>query len=109
MRILFLLLFPLVCFGSPQGVPAQSTATCGVVSSIFIASNPNRGYLLFQNQGSDTTGHCYFKAGATVVGTGGLIVNSGQNYETVEAFTKQAWYCRCDSAAQTIEVLQTNY
>lgn len=75
----------------------------------MVAQNNNRGYLLFQNQGSDTTGHCHFKAGSAITGTEGLWVDRKAAYETIEAFTKQPWYCKCDSAAQTIEILQTNY
>lgn len=103
------LLFAINCYASPQGVPVQSTVSCGISSGVLVAANPNRGYLIMQNQGSDSTGHCHLKAGSAITGTEGLIVNSGQNYETVEAFTKQVWYCKCDSAAQTFEVLQTNY
>lgn len=94
---------------SPQGVPGEFTFTCGIIQTQMIAQNNNRGYLIFQNQGSDTTGHCHFKAGTAIVSAEGLWVNANQNYETVEAFTKQPWYCKCDSAGQIIEVLYTNY
>lgn len=109
MKLFFVLLLATNLFASPQGVPVQSTVTCGTANSIFITANPNRGYLLFQNQGSDATGHCHFKAGLPISGTEGLWVDQKQNYETVDAFTKQAWYCKCDSPGQTIEILQTNY
>lgn len=110
MKKLFLsLVVSMIAGASPQGVPVQSTFTCGLASLAMLAQNNNRGYLLFQNQGSDTTGHCHFKSGSAISGTEGLWVDSGQNYETVEAYTKQAWYCKCDSAAQTVEILQTNW
>lgn len=109
MKYLIAILFSFTVLGSPQGVPTQVTVTCGASSGVLVAANPNRGYLIFQNQGSDATGHCHFKAGSAITGTEGLWVDQKQNYETVEAFTKQAWYCKCDSASQTIEVLYTNY
>ncbi len=109
MKKLLLLLLPFLAIASPQGVPVQSTFVCGLTQLQMLAQNNNRGYLIFQNQGTDTSGHCHFKAGAAIVSPEGLWVNSGQNYETVEAFTKQPWYCQCDSAAQRIEILQTNY
>lgn len=107
--VLGLVLFSVVLWASPQGVPVQSTTTCGTTPALMLAANPNRGYLLFQNQGSDTSGHCRFKAGAIMVSGVGLWVDSGQNYETVEAYTKKAWYCQCDNDSQTIEILETNW
>lgn len=107
--ILVSLLLSTLCFASPQGVPVQSTFTCGVSNLQMLAQNNNRGYLLLQNQGSDASGHCHLKAGSAIVSSEGLWVDQKQNYETVEAFTKQPWYCKCDSAGQIIEILQTNY
>lgn len=95
--------------GSPQGVPVESTVTCANTNTLLVAANPNRGYLIMQNQGSDATGNCHFKAGSVITGSEGLWVKSGQNYETVDAFTKTAWYCKCDTDAQTVEILQTNW
>lgn len=110
MKKLFLILFvSALSMGSPQGVPVQSTFSCGLTSLQMLAQNNNRGYLLFQNQGSDASGHCHFKAGSAITGTEGLWVDQKQNYESVDAFTKQPWYCKCDSAAQTVEILQTNW
>lgn len=109
MKLLLLMFLSGLALASPQGVPIQSTVTCGTSNAILVAANPNRGYLLVQSQGSDKTGHCHLKAGLAISGTEGLWVDSGQNYETVEAYTKQTWYCKCDSASQTFEILQTNY
>lgn len=108
-KLLLISFFSFMAMGSPQGVPTQSTVTCGLSSGVLVAANPNRGYLIFQNQGDDASGHCHVKAGSAITGTEGLWIDQKQNYETVEAFTKQAWYCKCDSASQTMEVLQTNY
>jgi hypothetical protein len=107
--LLFIFLSITAYAGSPQGVPVQSTVSCLSTNTLLVAQNNNRGYLLMQSQGSDTTGHCHLKAGSAITGTEGLWVNSGQNYETVEAFTKQPWYCKCDTTSQTFEVLQTNW
>lgn len=110
MKLLFVyLLLSAVMHASPQGVPVESTVVCGTSNGVLVPQNNNRGYLLMQNQGSDGTGNCHFKAGSPITGTEGLWVKSGQNYETVEAYTKQPWYCKCDSAAQTIEILVTNW
>ncbi len=107
--LLILAMVSVICMASPQGVPTQTTFTCGLTQLQMLAQNNNRGYLIFQNQGSDTSGHCHFKAGAAIISPDGLWVDHAQNYETVEAFTKQPWYCQCDSAAQRIEILYTNY
>jgi hypothetical protein len=112
MKLLSLLFFCALSQASPQGVPVQSTFTCTTSNQAMLAQNNSRGYLIFQNQGTsttDSTSICHFKAGAAITGTEGLIVKAGQNYETVEAFTKQPWYCKCDVSSQTIEILQTNY
>lgn len=104
-----LLLIPVIGYASPQGVPVFSNATCGTSPGTLLAANRNRGYLLIQNQGSDTSGHCYIKPGSAVVSTDGVWVDSGQNYETIEAYTKQAWYCRCDNSGQTFAIIETNW
>lgn len=111
MKKLFCILFLFAesTFASPQGVPVQSTFTCGLANLQMLAQNNSRGYLLFQNQGSDSTGHCHFKFGSAITGTEGLWVNQGQNYEVIEGYVKQPVYCKCDSASQTIEILETNW
>ncbi len=109
MKTLLLFLISGICYASPQGVPGTITFTCGLTSLQMVPQNNSRSYLIMQNQGSDTTGHCHLKAGSTITGTEGLWVNSGQNFETVEAYTKQPWWCKCDSASQTFEILYTNW
>lgn len=107
-KVLFavLILIPLLVVASPQGVPAHTRFTCGTSSLKMLAQNNSRGYLIMQNQG---TANCYLKAGSAIVSPEGLIVQTMQNYETVEAFTKQPWYCLCDSAGQVMSILETNY
>lgn len=105
--IIFFFFVSALSLASPQGVPVQSTVTCGTSPQVMLAQNNSRGYLLFQNQGADT-GHCRFKAGSIMVSGTGLWVDSGQNYETVEAYTKKPWYCQCD-VSSTIEVLESNW
>jgi len=109
MKYLLFLFVSITAFGSPQGVPGEATATCGTSSGVLVAANPNRGYLILQSQGSDTTGHCHVKFGVPITGTEGMIVNSGQNWEVVQGFLKQAVYCKCDSASQVFEIAWTNY
>lgn len=107
--ILVVLVISIIADASPQGIPVESTFTCGLTSQQFIPYNQFRGYLLFQNQGGDATGHCHMKAGSAIVSSEGLWVNQNQNYEPVESFIKAPWFCKCDSAGQIIEILQSNY
>lgn len=109
-KLIIFLSFAITCYaGSPQGVGVESTVTCGTASGLLIAANSNRGAWEIQNQGSDTTGHCHLKIGSAISGTEGFWVDSGQNWDSNVLYVKQAVYCKCDSAAQTMEVLQSNW
>jgi hypothetical protein len=110
MKYLFLLFVCAPLFAvSPQGVCTESTVTCGTSNGTLLAANSLRGAWLIQNQGSDTSGTCHIKVGAVITGTEGFKVNSGQNWDSTVMFPKSAVYCKCDSASQTIEVVQCNW
>ena len=98
MKILFLgLLISLPLFGSPQGVPLPPVVvTVGTTSTLIIAANLNRGYLMVQNQGASTI-NCYISLAGPITANAGLLVVGGQNYEVVDGFTKSAVYGMCAS------------
>lgn len=109
MKKLFILLgliIAAVVAASPQGVAVLTQATgIGSSSTQILARNVNRGYLIIQNEsGANCT-----VAPTPIVSGIGLLLTNGQNYETVEAFTKSPWYATCVNNGSSLIMLETNY
>lgn len=106
MKKLFLyMLLPVLSLASPQGVPVLTTATgIGLTTKQILPVNLNRGYLIIQN----VSGNSCTVAPVSFVSPNGLVLLTGQNYETDEAFTKTAWFASC-AASSSLTILETNY
>lgn len=92
--------------GSPQGVPIMTNTTVGTSSTVALAANKDRGYLIVQNNGSST---CLISFGTAISGSEGLHIEAGQNYEPTTGFIKSAIYMKCNLASQPIQFAEANY
>lgn len=108
--ILFLLLFPLFAWGSPQGVPVMTEVTIATagVSVQALPIDLQRGYMIMQNKGSSI---CQVSLGKPLVGLGvdGLFVNTFQNYEPAQSFVKSAVYIMCGAVPTTFTFAVTEF
>lgn len=108
-KLFWLLMFLVtaVVLASPQGVPVltQATGISSSASTQILAANRNRGYLIIQNE----SGFNCTVAPVPIVNGIGLLLTNGQNYETIEAFTKSAWYATCTNNGSSLTILETNY
>lgn len=95
-----------VLAGSPQSVPVHSQASIGTSSTLALAANKDRGYLMIQNKGGDS---CQVKFGSAITGTEGILITAGQYYEPVEAFLKSAVYMSCTGSGNNVVFLEGNW
>lgn len=104
--IIGLMAFSQLLLASPQGVPALTSTTVGVTSTVALAANPYRGYLIMQNQGPYS---CVMAPASSVVSPNGILVLSGQNYELQQAFIKSAISVQCGGSSSRIVFLEANF
>lgn len=95
-----------IAIASPQGVPVNTTYVVGTSSVEALAANKNRGYLLIQNNGSDS---CWAKFGATQTSREGVVIGAGENYEMVNAYIKSSVYMICGATGSSIVFVESNY
>lgn len=99
-----MLLATFIVVASPQGVPTLTIAVVSSTPSLILAQNLNRGSLLIQNESG---GNCYFSF-APFTGTNALLILTGQNYDSQEAYIKSAVYASC-SPGSSLVLLEANY
>lgn len=106
-RLLFLLaLIPTLGYASPQGIPIHTTKVVSTANITVLSANPNRGYLIIQNNGS---GNCQLKFGTSITGTEGMILGAGLNFEPNQAYIKSALYMKCTVSGSSICLLESNW
>lgn len=95
-----------MCIASPQSFLSETQQFVGTGSSLILNSNKDRGYLIIQNNGSSL---CNLKFANPITGTEGFVLQSGQNYEVQEGYPKTSVYMKCNTAAQSVETMETNF
>lgn len=105
--ILFSLgLFSMLLIASPQGIPVHTNTVISGTSTVLLATNKDRGYLLVQNNGAVD---CQMKFGSAITSDNdGVVLGSGQNYEAINAYIKSSVYMKCASGA-SIAAVEANY
>lgn len=96
----------LVLLGSPQGFPVETQVQISSTPALALAANPNRGYLIMQNNGS---GNCQVRFGSAITYGEGIILGAGQNYEPQQSFIKAGVYMKCASAGSSIVFIESNF
>ncbi len=103
---LVLLSLAVIVLASPQGIPVHTNTVISTDSTQLLAANPNRGYVLVQNNGAVS---CQLKFGSAITeANDGVVIGSGQNYEAINAYVKSPVYMKCASGA-SIAAIESNY
>lgn len=105
MKFLLASLIASVALASPQGVVTNTSVTVTTGSTLALAANPYRGYLLVQNNGS---GSCQLKFGSAITGSEGVVLGASQNYEVINGYVKSSVYMKCTQSC-AIAIVETNY
>jgi hypothetical protein len=96
----------IILIASPQGFPVHTNTVISGTSTVLLATNKDRGYLLVQNNGAVD---CQMKFGSPITSDNdGVVISSGQNYEAINAYIKSSVYMKCASGA-SIAAVEANY
>lgn len=108
MRFLFMivLLFSFRVFAAPTAVDikTQTVVTATTTSTVALAENKERRYLLIQNNGAVTV---YVKFGAAHSGTEGVWIIAGGNYEPFQA-PLESIYVKSASSTAAVTIIEAN-
>lgn len=99
--LLLFLLVTMDAFGA-SGIKTQTTANASGTSTLLLAENRSRNYILIQNRGATNV---YIKFNSAHSGTEGIEIVAGGNWEPPEA-PKNAIYMKSASGTPSITTIE---